>query len=50
MNAAPVVTIYVRHSAGCKYEGDEFARRCDCRKHLRWTHNGTRFLPSVTLH
>jgi site-specific recombinase XerD len=42
MDAAPIVTIYVRHSAGCKYEGDETARRCDCRKHLRWTQNGKR--------
>jgi hypothetical protein len=31
MNAAPIVTNCVRHSAGCKYEGDEFAKRCDCR-------------------
>jgi integrase/recombinase XerD len=38
----PLITIYVRHSAGCKYEGDEFARRCDCRKWLRWTQHGTR--------
>jgi hypothetical protein len=39
---APLITIYVRHSAGCKYEGDEFAKRCDCRKWLRWTQHGTR--------
>lgn len=39
--AAPVITIFVRHSEGCKYSGDEFSRRCDCRKHLRWTQNGT---------
>lgn len=38
-----VVTIYVRHSADCKYRGDEFEKRCRCRKHLRWTQNGTRF-------
>lgn len=37
-----VITIYVRHSADCKYVGDEFARRCDCRKHLRWTQAGKR--------
>lgn len=36
----PVVTIFVRHSANCKYKGDEFTRRCKCRKHLRWTQNG----------
>lgn len=37
----PLITIYVRHTPGCKYDGDEFTKRCDCRKHLRWSHNGT---------
>jgi integrase/recombinase XerD len=37
---APVITIFVRHSADCKYVGDEFNKRCDCKKHLRWTQNG----------
>jgi len=37
---APIVTIFVRHSADCKYAGDEFCKRCNCRKHLRWTQNG----------
>jgi integrase/recombinase XerD len=40
LGTAPVITIYVRHSADCKYAADEFSRRCDCRKHLRWTHHG----------
>jgi integrase/recombinase XerD len=40
LSTAPVITIYVRHSEGCRYAGDEFARRCDCRKHLRWTQHG----------
>jgi len=40
---APVITIFVRHSEGCKYAGDEFSRRCNCRKHFRWTHNGTQY-------
>ena len=42
--STPVITIFVRHSLidgkPCKYAGDEFARRCKCRKHLRWTQNG----------
>lgn len=42
MTTTPLITIYVRHSAGCKYAGDEFAKRCDCRKWLRWTQDGTR--------
>lgn len=37
----PVITIFVRHSASCKYRGDEFCKRCDCPKHLRWTQNRT---------
>ena len=37
MSTMPVIAIYVRHSAGCKYEGDEFARRHDCHKWIRWT-------------
>jgi len=35
-----LVTVFTRHAVGCKYEGNEFARRCDCRKHLRWTSGG----------
>lgn len=38
---APIITIFVRHSADCKYKRDEFCRRCQCKKHLRWSHNGT---------
>ena len=36
----PVITIFVSHSANCKYRGDEFCKRCDCPKHLRWSHYG----------
>lgn len=47
MSAPVVVTIYVRHGKNskgkpCPYSGDEFAKRCQCRKHFRWTVNGTR--------
>jgi integrase/recombinase XerD len=41
VSTAPVITIFVRHAEDCKWAGDEFSRRCDCRKHLRWTQNGT---------
>jgi integrase/recombinase XerD len=41
--STPLITIFVRHSPGCKYAGDEFSKRCDCRKHLRWTHNGKQY-------
>jgi site-specific recombinase XerD len=40
---APLITIFVRHSADCKYAGDEFCKRCNCRKHLRWTQNGKQY-------
>jgi site-specific recombinase XerD len=43
MSTAPVVTIFVRHSADCKYAGDEFCRRCNCRKHFRWTQAGKQY-------
>jgi integrase/recombinase XerD len=39
--AAPVITIFVRHSSDCKYAGDEFAKACRCRKHFRWSQNGS---------
>ena len=50
MNApsnVPVVTIFVRHSAACKYKGDEFCRRCNCRKHLCWTAGGVQYRRSA---
>jgi integrase/recombinase XerD len=40
MSTAPIITIFVRHAAACKYAGDEFSKRCSCRKHFRWTQNG----------
>src|SRR5947208_13349145 len=43
----PSITIFVRHTSGCKYAGDEMARRCNCKKHLRWTHDGRQFRRSA---
>ena len=40
---APVITIFVRHAADCKYKGDEFCKRCDCKKHLRYSLNGKQY-------
>lgn len=40
MSTAPLITIFVRHAAACKYKGDEFAKRCQCRKHFRWSQHG----------
>jgi integrase/recombinase XerD len=39
----PLITIFVRHSEDCKYAGDEFSKRCNCRKHFRWTQNGKQY-------
>jgi integrase/recombinase XerD len=41
--ANPIITIYVRHAQGCKYEGDEFTKRCRCRKHFRWTQESKQY-------
>ncbi len=37
------VDVYVRHSAGCRYDGDEKSQKCDCRKHLRWRQGGKQY-------
>jgi hypothetical protein len=34
---APLITIFVHHSPDCNYAGDKFSKRCDCRKHFRWS-------------
>ena len=36
MTLPVVLTVFVRHIPTCKYAGDEFAKRCNCRKHFRW--------------
>src|ERR1017187_274513 len=43
MGTTPLITIFVRHSEDCKYAGDEFSKRCQCRKHLRWSVNGKQY-------
>lgn len=40
---APLITVFVRRSAGCRYAGDDFSKRCNCKKHLRWTQNGKQY-------
>lgn len=36
----PLITIFVRHTPSCRYAGNEFCKRCNCRKHLRWSLGG----------
>lgn len=43
----PAITIFVRHRLGCKYTGNEFSRKCSCRKHLRWTQGGKQYRVSA---
>jgi site-specific recombinase XerD len=40
---APLITIFVRHNPDCKYAGDDFSKRCNCKKHLRWSQKGKQF-------
>lgn len=40
---APLITIFVRHGKDCKYVGDEFCKRCKCKKHLRWSMHGKQY-------
>jgi len=42
-NEYTLINVFVRHSPVCKYAGDEFSKRCNCRKHFRWTQNGKQF-------
>ena len=41
--STPLIAIFVRHSEECKHADDELYRRCNCRKHLRWTQNGVQY-------
>jgi integrase/recombinase XerD len=48
MSTIPLITIFVRHGKAadgkpCKYARDEFSKRCQCRKHLRWSVNGHQY-------
>jgi integrase/recombinase XerD len=45
--AIPSITIFVRHSIGCEFAADEKAKRCRCRKYLRWFHEGRQLKKAV---
>ena len=42
MSTAPVITIFVRHAADCRYRGDEFEKRC-LAEHFRWSQHGVEY-------
>src|SRR5258708_79472 len=44
---APAISVFVRHSAACKYRDDETWKRCNCRKHFRWSHGGKQYRQSA---
>lgn len=44
---APNITIFVRHTAGCTFDADEFSRKCNCRKSLRWYKNKKLYVKSA---
>ena len=43
----PSITIFVRHAPSCKYRDGETWKRCDCRKHLRWSQDGRQYRRSA---
>jgi len=43
----PSITIFVSHAPGCKYREDETWKRCNCRKHLRWSHDSKQYRRSA---
>lgn len=40
VQSIPSITIFVRHSADCRYRGDELYKGCRCPKHFRYSHDG----------
>jgi integrase/recombinase XerD len=45
--SVPLVTIFVRHSTNCPHKGDSFYKRCQCRKSLRYFHDGKQRMQSA---
>lgn len=40
VSTIPSIAIFVRHSSDCPHIGEEFYKRCQCPKHLRYTYDG----------
>jgi hypothetical protein len=40
VSTIPSIDIFVRHSAACLQRDDPEYKKCNCPKHLRYTHNG----------
>jgi site-specific recombinase XerD len=43
-SAIPSITVITRHSPECPHRAEgELFRKCKCRKHLRWSHDGKQY-------
>jgi hypothetical protein len=40
VSTIPSIEIFVRHSSACPRRDDPEYKKCNCPKHLRYTHNG----------
>jgi integrase/recombinase XerD len=45
--SVPSITIFVRHSADCKFSGDESHKTCRCPKHFRYSLDGKQIRQSA---
>jgi integrase/recombinase XerD len=43
----PLISVYTRHSEGCKHEGDRFHKQCKCKKWVEYFHNGKQYRVSA---
>jgi len=43
----PLISVYTRHSEGCKYAGDRFHKQCKCKKWVEYFHNGKQYRVSA---
>ncbi len=47
VSTIPSIEIFVRHSAACPRRDDPEYKKCNCPKHLRYTHNGKQYRQSA---
>jgi integrase/recombinase XerD len=43
----PLISVYTRHSEGCKHAGDRFHKQCKCKKWVEYFHNGKQYRVSA---
>jgi integrase/recombinase XerD len=47
VSTIPSIEIFVRHSSACPRRDDPEYKKCNCPKHLRYTHNGKQYRQSA---